>query len=394
MPSRISSANGIYLRSTPLPRALESVQQAFQGLYPSIARTSAFQPPDIITRTPADETLYPNDTSCRRFDEFCHAYAQRAADRWDNSDEMKYVNKKISSWMPPSSPKVAVGSHPRLSGVMDTINATLAHGPPTRLPPEFYDAQVRKTIEKVGVDEWYSGYNESREYRIVGIGGLAGDVVERMVEKAGNPSPGAPVGSGEPTSTKLTLCGTHDTTIAGLLSSLGAFNKEPWPPFTSHIVIELFKAKKPTLTSRGSTNIPGTPEPASNPSSTPAKKSWLSSLFYLSPAAHESSSPSNPNRLPLSQMTTPQKTSLAEHYVRLRYNDRVMTIPGCRKPGNHLEGDESLCTLTAFKAIVDDFTPRNWKAACVDNLGEMTVRPVGMEQWGGYAAGEGPEGRE
>jgi hypothetical protein len=34
-----------------------------------------------------------------------------------------------SKYMPEESPKVAVDSHPRLSGIMDTINATDAHGP-------------------------------------------------------------------------------------------------------------------------------------------------------------------------------------------------------------------------------------------------------------------------
>lgn len=73
--------------------------------------------------------------------------------------------------------KVAVDSHPRLSGIMDTINSTLAHGPATRLPKEFYDKKGRAIIDKIGVEEWFSGYQESQEYRMLGIGGLMGDVV-------------------------------------------------------------------------------------------------------------------------------------------------------------------------------------------------------------------------
>ena len=77
----------------------------------------------------------------------------------------------------PEGQKVAVDSRPRLSGVMDTINSTLAHGPETRLPKEFYDKKGRAIIDKIGVEEWFSGYNESEEYRKLGIGGLMGDVV-------------------------------------------------------------------------------------------------------------------------------------------------------------------------------------------------------------------------
>jgi hypothetical protein len=53
----------------------------------------------------------------------------------------------------------------RLSGIMDTINSTLAHGAETRLPKEFYDPKSLAIIEKIGVEEWFSGYQESQEYR-------------------------------------------------------------------------------------------------------------------------------------------------------------------------------------------------------------------------------------
>ena len=81
MPHIISDADMIYLRATPMPRALESVQQSFIGMYPLSARTASFPPPTIITRTPADETLFPNDSNCRRFSQLSRAFAQRTADR-------------------------------------------------------------------------------------------------------------------------------------------------------------------------------------------------------------------------------------------------------------------------------------------------------------------------
>jgi hypothetical protein len=38
----------------------------------------------------------------------------------------------------------------------------------------------------------------------------------------------------------------------------------------------------------------------------------------------------------------------------------------------------------AFKAIVDDFTPKNWKASCATNIGKSAF-PENAEQ-AGYAA--------
>jgi len=81
MPKIIADADMMYLRATPMPRALESMQQTFWGMYPLTARTASCPPLTIITRTPADETLFPNDSNCRRFSQLSKAFAQRTADR-------------------------------------------------------------------------------------------------------------------------------------------------------------------------------------------------------------------------------------------------------------------------------------------------------------------------
>lgn len=81
MPKIISHADMIYLRATPMQRALDSIQQSFVGMYPLSARTASCPPPTIITRAPADETLYPNEKNCQRFSQLARAFAQRTADR-------------------------------------------------------------------------------------------------------------------------------------------------------------------------------------------------------------------------------------------------------------------------------------------------------------------------
>ncbi|KAK8211336.1 hypothetical protein M8818_003303 [Zalaria obscura] len=354
IPANLSSTEPFYLRATPIPRALESVQQVFYGLYPPTTRSPTLPPPQIVTRSPNDETLYPNEGACRRFAQLSHAFAQRTADRWNESDEMAYLNNLISKWMPEDSPKVKVDSHPRLSGIMDTVNSTLAHGPLTRLPKEFYDDKGREIIDKIGVEEWYSGYGESREYRMLGIGGLLGDVVGRMVDHVRLQNGIKTVPGTE--DVQFALSGCHDTTLASVLASLGAFDGEKWPPYTSHIAIELFKRQIP------SASAPGAVEPATTGSS-----SWWTKIFG-SPA-EVIKGPSS-SRTPLTQMSASEKGGLDGYFVRLRYNDRVMTVPACRPEGKHYEDDESICTLETFKGVVDKFTPQNWKRACNSNIGE------------------------
>ncbi|KOS18832.1 putative acid phosphatase [Escovopsis weberi] len=361
LPPSIDNDDAFYLRATPIPRALESMQQAFHGLYPPHTRAPAFPPLTILSRPVADENLFPNEGSCRRLAELARAFAQRTADRWNTSNDMAYVNTRIGKWMPDSSPRVAVDSRPRLSGVMDTINATRAHGPVTRLPKEFYDPGVRKIIEKIGTEEWFAGYRESREYRALGIGSLLGDLVSRMVLSAEQASPDLPKKNTAGSAPfRFGLNGCHDTTLGAILTSLGAFSFDKWPPFTSHIAIELFRSAEHE-SPRGNSN-------------TPARSWWP-------PAILGTSSARGIGRKPSSELSDKEKESLQGYFVRLRYNDEPVAIPGCRPQGKHLDGDETFCTLEAFKAIVDKFTPQNWKQECRLNI-KMPAFPPGDETAG------------
>ena len=336
---RPADADALYLRATPIPRALDSLQETFTGLYPRSARDPDLPPPAILTRAPADETLFPNDSNCRRFAALSRAFAQRAAERWNDTDEMAYLTKLYGKWMPDADRngnggRVAVDSRPRLSGIMDTINATLAHGPETRLPRQFYDRRGRDIVEKIGVEEWFAGYRESREYRALGIGGLMGDVVGRMVGSAERPAD----------SIRFGLSGCHDTTLAAVLASLGAFETEKWPPFTSHVAVEMFRKKKSGDAS------PAVPSAVPKDDSAEAgKPGWLSSLFSWSSSAQPKpgSPPPGIGRKRTEDLTPEERAKLDGYYVRLRYNDEVVTVPGCAAPGKHLEGDESFCTLVS-----------------------------------------------
>ena len=257
---------------------------------------------------------------------------------------MDYINSLISKWMPEGCERVAVDSHPRLSGVMDTINATLAHGLKTRLPSQFYDQKGREIIDKISVEEWFSGYQESEEYRRVGIGALAGDIVARMIgsiEKKGKDGmlkiggkDGNLGGSRGEKLIKFTMSGCHDTTIAAALCSLGAFEEEKWPPYTSHVAIELFNESK------NSRDVPFSEERSMN-----QKQTIRGSLFGIT--KKEVSASEGIDRKPTNELTPLEKEKLRGKYVRVLYNDRPMVIPGCRLLGNHLKGDESFCTLVS-----------------------------------------------
>lgn len=249
---------------------------------------------------------------------------------------MKYLSSLLSKWM--LDGRVAVDSHPRLTGILDTVNSTLAHGAQTRLPPKFYDSKGLYIMDKIGCEEWFSGYQENEEYRKVGIGPLVGDIVGRMLgameSNDGSKNLGA-VNEGfeEGDKVRFALSGCHDTTLAGLLSSYGAFDNK-WPPYTSHISIELFR--EADVKTEKMTN-------------SPEKSNSFEFNSLLSPFFQKYNLPGTAlERLtnkPLASMTSLERQKLSGHFVRMRYNDKPIVIPGCKPPGKHLDDDETFCTL-------------------------------------------------
>ena len=294
----------------------------------------------------------------------------------NESDEMDFLNKLMSKWMPPDSKRVAVDSHPRLSGIMDTINSTLAHGKPTRLPAEFYNKRGRDIIDEISVEEWFSGYAESEEYRTVGIGALVGDIVSRMVGSAehntndGLLEIGGGVGSlgsgrGGEKHLKFAMSGCHDTTLASVLTSLGAFEGETWPPYTSHIALEMFRrssmpqtevdnaGRKTSFVEESQIKDAKVGEKIRVKDPSARQGGFWSSLFGT--AKHKvGATPPAPKgiaRRSMGQLSSDEKKSLEGYFVRVRYNDKPVTIPGCKVPGKHLDGDESFCTLVLSRAL-------------------------------------------
>lgn len=268
---------------------------------------------------------------------------------------MDYLNSLIRKWMPDNS-QVQVDSHPRLSGIMDTINSTLAHGPATRLPSPFYDSKGRDIIEEIGVEEWFSGFAESNEYRQVGIGALAGDIVARMVgsvEKSGNDGlleiggrdgfQGA--GRGGEKDIKFGLSGCHDTSLAALLASLGCFDGEKWPPYTSHLAFELFRESG---ADRESIDGDKLDKPAVAVAAHKQKQGALSTFFGSGGTTKIATE--GIARKTTDELNGTEREKLKGHYVRIRYNDRPVVVPGCKLPGKHLDGNESFCTLVCMSA--------------------------------------------
>lgn len=129
---------------------------------------------------------------------------------------------------------------------------------------------------------------------------------------------------------KFGMSGCHDTTLAAILSSLGAFDGEKWPPYTSHLAVELFR--QDSMQERNG------PEP---------KTDLKSRMLSFGRTKNTTATTGGIPRKKIGEFDEVEKLRLNRYYVRLRYNDRPITIPGCRERGKHLNGDESFCTLAS-----------------------------------------------
>ena len=241
----------------------------------------------------------------------------------NNTREMDFLNDRLRRHMP-SQQKVAVDSEPRISGIYDASNSTLgAKDPNIRLPAEFYDPTVRSILDKIAFEEEFVPFQENEEYRTLGIGALLGDIVERMTQCISPRQTEQPI--------RMAFSGGHDSTIMGILGSYGALEGEHrvWPPYSSSVALELFRDKRNT-SEKG--------PPTSNAST--SEKSTI-------------------GRTSTTELSAAQRQSTDGYFVRMRYNDHPLTLPGCRAVRKHLEGDESFCTLVYIPGTHSDSVMAN-----------------------------------
>lgn len=250
-------------------------------------------------RNGLDDNLLGNTYACKRLEILQVGFAQAAAAAYNHTFEP--FDKKLSKYF--NGNPLRLDGKPRASGVLDTIQASIAHG--IKVPPEFEDKSMMDVIERGVVTEWFAGYR-TEEVRRLGMGRLLDDLSRKMQNK---------VKLGDKDPLKILVHSTHDTGLAGLLSTLDVYD-EKWPAFTASITFELFKKEQE-------------PEQA---------QSFLQNVLW--------------------------RKNTSEYYVRMRYQNKNMYLPICSEDGKHLAGSPEFCTLAAFKERVEVLTPTDWEAEC------------------------------
>nr|CAB3219779.1 lysophosphatidic acid phosphatase type 6-like [Phallusia mammillata] len=209
----------VNVRSTEIPRAIESARSTLAGLFPG---TKA---PISIEVAPVDEDyMFPNFNKCHYL---------KLLSRWawvepDLLHEMKDKRERIElAYNISSEEKVHIVT------LRDCIVAHKEHGV---LPANYDIPVVNNELENAALEimhHVFAGTKETRNLALkLGIGPLIGTVLSNISSCINRQC-----------HKKLYLFSGHDTTLMPLMQAFGITDFE-WPPFAADITIELYEKKE------------------------------------------------------------------------------------------------------------------------------------------------------
>ena len=212
----------VHVRSTEVPRAIESAQNLLEGLFPAWAngKTGRETPIEININEYKEEYIYPNYTHCSKL--------KREFDKV--ASEIKKTRKeelqKYTSHFRQLDP--AVLSKHSTNDIFDSFVCAEAHGIPL---PEKLDLEMAQKTQNLLIEQWWGAFQRVESVRRLGIGRVVGEIADNLREKA--------VGKSK---VKFHLMSGHDSTIAPLLIAFDHFDQR-WPPFAANVIFELYEGK-------------------------------------------------------------------------------------------------------------------------------------------------------
>ncbi|KAK9457177.1 histidine phosphatase superfamily [Dipodascopsis uninucleata] len=323
LPRIYSNQNDLYMRTTSIVRSRETLQQLFAGLYPI---TGLSVTPRIYERFPFEENLYPTMHNCPRLKELRDQFLGVMSKHW--TPKLEGPSNVLKDILSSEDATIKVGSGGKADNawaIIDTYVSAAAHN--IKTPSGFEDRQTVNSVARAALESEFIGYERNMEMKRLGMGNFLQEVLQRMivgdrVTSDADEAIAKLAGKKQPMVfykvPKLALYAAHDSSIGAILSTLGVFDRR-WIQFTSHIVFEHFGVVKPSR----------------------------KGLSFGAGSQQEN------------------------EYVRIKYNGRPVEIPACAAPGDHLDGEPSFCTMSAFKKFVKLVAPGDRSMECLQNLGQQ-----------------------
>jgi len=257
----------LHLRSTEVPRAIESAQNLLHGMFPAWAYGQIPNRPalDIYIKEEKVEYIFPNFSRCAKL--------RREFDK-AKEETLKAREKEIDEILAAVKDVVTVTSQKSNSLLYFHDSLACADAHHMKLP-KVLTKEIFLKAEKILTDQWWGTFERSESLTRLGIGQLVRDIADNMKAKT------------EGSKVKFYLISGHDSTIAPLLTAYKVFDGR-WPAFACNIIFELYEAKPPS-------------------------------------SKHNAEQQQQPQ-----QPQTPATPGISNHFVRMIYNNQILNLPGCK----------------------------------------------------------------
>jgi len=208
----------IWVRSSDVPRTLDSTMAQLTGLFPPSANGDFDV--DLININTMDtetENMWANFLFCPRLIEIEQSVF--------NSSEWIAEQAKILPFQQKLQSILNISSISDWSSLLDVMESTRCHGFP--LPNGITD-DIADQINEIA--SWQAAYLwDNDEYGKLGSGLFLKEIFDRMDDRVNN----------NIATPNYFMYGGHDTTVGPLAATLGIFDGV-WPPYRSHIEFELW----------------------------------------------------------------------------------------------------------------------------------------------------------
>ena len=196
----------IYLRSTDTERTIRSALNFLTGLYPT-----ADESMDINVVESVKDNAFPNRKYCPLLGKMLSHLKKNEKYRQYYDLKLKHLEKQYSeTW----------GFPVDLFHLNDVLRARFCHGQP--FPPDMTTKDAESIMKHISM--MYLFLDFPSEIKSLALGSFFQDWLKNFQSEK-----------------KFVLYSNHDSTLRIILSAFGLLDARAWPPYASHIVLELWE---------------------------------------------------------------------------------------------------------------------------------------------------------
>ena len=239
LPSALPSATAgveslVYVRSTRIPRTVQSVQNLLLGLWPPDHRAAGGEIQIQSQEKASDFMTGMNEKRCPRIKQLVAEVDSDLDLPANYSALLGRLDHEVGESSGPANQGLAGSKSSLIDRWIHMGDIGTCHLAHRLTPPLNLSAGDVRALQRYNSWSWGRRLTRSPTLNSLAIGGFIADllhVLDATVAGAVVPGVSAP---------KIAVFSGHDSTLLPLLTALGAFDGE-WPPYASRIQIELLR---------------------------------------------------------------------------------------------------------------------------------------------------------